>query len=77
MNAIKSHGISQKPCAKLLITHEMCMGVASDANVYTFARSAVRTDLPGRPRPHGRRSLQAARAASKTDRHCTSRGGAR
>ena len=41
-------------------------GVASDVNVYTFARFAVRIGLPGRPVPHGRRSLQTARAACAT-----------
>ena len=51
---------------ELFPIHGMDMGVASDVNVYTFARFAVRIGLPGRPVPHGRRSLQTARAACAT-----------
>jgi hypothetical protein len=45
---------------ELLPIHGMDMGVASDVNVYTFTRFAVRIGLLGRPRPHSRRSLQTA-----------------
>ena len=75
MNSHKTHGTPQKPRAKMLPIHEMDMGVASDANVYTFTRFAVRTDLLGRPRPHSRLRLQTAHAATKTLPHI-SKGGA-
>ncbi len=39
------------------------MGLASDASVDTLAPADGRRGLPGRPVPHGRRSLQTARAA--------------
>ncbi len=58
MNAIILHGIARSCRAKSLPINEIDMGAASDANVYTFTRFAVRTGLPGRPVPHGRRSLQ-------------------
>lgn len=51
---------------ELLPIHGMAMGVASDVNVYTFTRFAVRIGLLGRPRPHGRLRLQTARAACAT-----------
>jgi len=67
MSVTKPLGILQKPRAKMLPIHEMDMGVASDANVYTFARNARRFALLGRPRPHSRRSLQTAHAAMNTE----------
>lgn len=75
MNAIKSHGIPQKPCARLLPIHEMDMGVASDVIGYPITRNALRFGLLGRPRPHGRRSLQTAHAATKTFHLHVSPGG--
>ena len=66
MNAIILHGIAQSCRAKSLPINEIDMGVASDVNVYTFTRFAPRIGLPGRPVPHGRRSLQTARAACAT-----------
>ena len=75
VNAIILHGIPQPCRTKSLPIHEMDMGAASDANVYTFARFAVRIGLPGRPVPHGRRSLQTAHAASRTCRPHTSKRG--
>lgn len=66
MNTIKkSHGISQKPCVKVLPIHEMDMGLASDACVATHARSTGVERLAGRPGPHGRQSLRTAGAADK------------
>ena len=76
MSAFMPHCTSQICRAKLLPIHEMDMGVASDANVYTFARNALRFGLPGRPVPHGRRSLQTAHAAIRTSHLRTSFGGA-
>ncbi|KFI85392.1 hypothetical protein BRUM_1757 [Bifidobacterium ruminantium] len=68
MNAIKSHGIPQKPCARLLPIHEMDMGVASDVIGYPITRNALRFGLLGRPRPHGRASSPDRFAAIKTTR---------
>ena len=76
MNAIILHGIPQSCRAKSLPIHEMDMGAASDANVYTFTRFAMRIDLLGRPRPHGRQSLQTAHTATRTSHLHTSKGGA-
>ena len=42
------------------------LGIASDVNVATFTRFAMRTDLLGRPRPLGRRSLQTTPVVSET-----------
>lgn len=75
MNAIILHGIPQPCRAKSLPIHEMDMGAASDVIVATITRPAVRTGLLGRPRPHGRRSLQTAHAASRTASFHTSLGG--
>lgn len=75
MNAFMSHRTSQMCRAKVLPIHEMDMGVASDANVYTFARFAVRIGLPGRPVPHGRASSPDRFAASQTASFHTSLGG--
>ena len=75
MNAFMSHRTSQMCRAKVLPIHEMDMGVASDVIVATITRFAVRIGLPGRPVPHGRRSLQTARAASQKTRPHTSHGG--
>ena len=69
------HGIPWPHRAEPSPIHGMDTGIASDANVRTFARPAVRADLSGRPEPHGRRSLQTARAASRTGRPYTSAGG--
>lgn len=69
------HGIARSHRAKVSPIDGIDSGIASDANVRTFARPAVRADLPGRPGPHGRRSLQTARAASRTCRPYTSGGG--
>lgn len=66
MSVTKPLGILQKPRAKMLPIHEMDMGVASDANVATFARNARRFALLGRPRPHSRLRLQTAHAATQT-----------
>lgn len=66
MNAFMSHRTSQMCRAKVLPIHEMDMGVASDVIVATITRNALRFGLPGRPVPHGRRSLQTAHAASQT-----------
>lgn len=76
MNAIILHGIPQPCRAKSLPIHEMDMGAASDVIVATITRPAVRTGLPGRPVPHGRRSLRTAHAASQETRLRTSRRGA-
>ncbi|EFR50638.1 hypothetical protein BBNG_01186 [Bifidobacterium bifidum NCIMB 41171] len=75
MNAIILHGIAQSCRAKSLPIHEMDMGAASDVIGYPITRFAMRIGLPGRPVPHGRRSLQAARAASQKTRPHTSHGG--
>lgn len=77
MNAIILHGIAQSCRAKSLPINEIDMGVASDVNVYTFARFAVRIGLPGRPVPHGRASSPDRFAASRTCRPHTSLGGAK
>ena len=69
------HGIPRSHRAEPSPIHGMDTGIASDANVRTFARPAVRADLPGRTRPHGRRSIQTACAASRTCRPYTSEGG--
>lgn len=75
MNAIILHGIAQSCRAKSLPINEIDMGVASDVIVATITRFAVRIGLPGRPVPHGRRSLQTARAASqKTQLRISKRG---
>ena len=75
MNAIKSHGIPQKPCARLLPIHEMDMGVASDVIGYPITRNALRFGLLGRPRPHGRASSPDRFAASqKTQLRISKRG---
>ena len=66
VNAIILHGIAQSCRVKSLPIHEMDMGVASDVIVATITRNALRFGLPGRPVPHGRRSLQTAHAASQT-----------
>ena len=66
MNAIILHGIAQSCRAKSLPINEIDMGVASDVIVATITRNALRFGLPGRPVPHGRRSLQTAHAASQT-----------
>lgn len=76
MNAIILHGIPQSCRAKSLPINEIDMGVASDVIVATITRFAVRIGLPGRPVPHGRRSLQTAHAASQTAHLRTSRRGA-
>ena len=75
MNAIILHGIPQSCRAKSLPIHEMDMGAASDVIVATITRFAVRIGLPGRPVPHGRRSLQTARAASQKTQLRTSKRG--
>lgn len=76
MNAIILHGIP-RPCrAKSLPIHEMDMGAASDVIVATITRNALRFGLPGRPVPHGRRSLRTAHAASQETRLHTSKRGA-
>ena len=75
MNAIILHGIPQPCRAKLLPIHEMDMGVASDVIVATITRPAVRADLLGRPRPHGRASSPDRFAASQTASFHTSLGG--
>ena len=75
MNAIILHGIPQPCRAKSLPIHEMDMGAASDVIVATITRPAVRADLLGRPRPHGRQSLQTAHAATKTSHLHVSLGG--
>lgn len=49
---------------------------ASDVNVRTFTRNALRFDLLGRPRPHGRASSPDRFAASLTARSHVSEGGA-
>ncbi len=51
---------------ELLPIHGMAMGVASAVIGYPITRFAVRIGLLGRPRPHGRLRLQAARAACAT-----------
>jgi len=76
MSVTKPLGILQKPRAKILSIRELDMGVASDVNVRTFTRFALRIALLGRPRPHSRRSLQTAHAASQATRHHASYGGA-
>lgn len=76
MNAIILHGIAQSCRVKSLPIHEMDMGVASDVIVATITRNALRFGLLGRPRPHGRRSLRTAHAASQETRLRTSRRGA-
>jgi len=76
VNAIILHGIPQPCRAKSLPIHEMDMGVASDVIGYPITRPAVRTDLPGRPRPHGRASSPDRFAASRTTRPHTFTGGA-
>ena len=75
MNAIILHGIAQSCRAKSLPINEIDMGVASDVIVATITRFAVRIGLPGRPMPHGRRSLQTARAASQKTQLRTSQRG--
>ena len=75
MNAIILHGIPQPCRAKSLPIHEMDMGAASDVIVATITRPAVRTDLLGRPRPHGRASSPDRFAASQTASFHTSLGG--
>ena len=77
MNAIILHGIAQSCRAKSLPINEIDMGVASDVIVATITRPAVRADLPGRPRPHSRRSLQTAHAASQKTQLRISLGGAK
>ena len=75
MNAIILHGIAQSCRANLLPINEIDMGVASDVIVATITRFAVRIGLPGRPVPHGRQSLQTARAASQKTQLRTSKRG--
>lgn len=76
MNAIILHSIAQSCRAKSLPIHEMDMGVASDVNVYTFTRNALRFGLPGGPVPHGRAGSPDRFAASQTCRPHTSKRGA-
>ena len=76
MNAIILHGIAQSCRAKSLPINEIDMGAASDVIGYPITRFAMRIGLPGRPVPHGRRSLQTARAASQKTQLRTSKRGA-
>lgn len=64
------------PCRTPQRNHEIGTGVASDVNVRTFTRNALRFDLLGRPRPHGRASSPDRFAASLTARSHVSEGGA-
>ena len=64
------------PCRTPQRNHEIGTGVASDVNVRTFTRNALRFDLLGRPRPHGRASFPDRFAASLTARSHVSEGGA-